>query len=74
MQAILAARIDRLETAKKLLQAAAVIGKEVPEPALRRVAGVDGEALDEGLKELIGAGFLYEAEPTRNASSPSATR
>ena len=62
VQAILAARIDRLETAKALLQAAAVIGKEVPEPALRRVAGVDGEALDEGLKELIGAGFLYEAE------------
>jgi len=62
VQAILAARIDRLETAKTLLQAAAVIGKEVPEPALRIVAGVDDEALAEGLKELIGAGFLYEAE------------
>jgi class 3 adenylate cyclase len=62
VQAILAARIDRLETAKALLQAAAVIGKEVPEPALRIVAGVDEEALAEGLKELIGAGFLYEAE------------
>jgi class 3 adenylate cyclase/tetratricopeptide (TPR) repeat protein len=62
VQAILAARIDRLETAKALLQAASVIGKEVPEPALRIVAGVEGEALEEGLKELIGAGFLYEAE------------
>ena len=62
VQAILAARIDRLETAKALLQAASVIGKEVPEPALRRVAGVDDTALAEGLKELIGAGFLYEAE------------
>jgi len=62
VQAILAARIDRLETAKALLQAAAVIGKEVPEPALRIVADVDDEALAEGLKELIGAGFLYEAE------------
>src|SRR5581483_9208825 len=31
VQAILAARIDRLEAAKALLQAAAVIGKEVPE-------------------------------------------
>jgi class 3 adenylate cyclase/tetratricopeptide (TPR) repeat protein len=62
VQAILAARIDRLETAKTLLQAAAVIGKEVPEPALRIVADVDDEALAEGLKELIGAGFLYEAE------------
>ena len=62
VQAILAARIDRLETAKALLQAASVIGKEVPEPALRMVAGVDDEPLAEGLKELIGAGFLYEAE------------
>ncbi|MGH2983176.1 MAG: adenylate/guanylate cyclase domain-containing protein [Solirubrobacterales bacterium] len=62
VQAILAARIDRLDTAKALLQAAAVIGKEVPEAALCRVAGVEDEALEEGLKELIGAGFLYEAE------------
>lgn len=62
VQAILAARIDRLATAKALLQAAAVIGKEVPEPALRMVAGVDDEALAEGLSELIGAGFLYESE------------
>jgi class 3 adenylate cyclase/tetratricopeptide (TPR) repeat protein len=62
VQVILAARIDRLEAAKALLQAAAVIGKEVPEPALRRVAGLDDEALARGLKELIAAGFLYEAE------------
>jgi class 3 adenylate cyclase/tetratricopeptide (TPR) repeat protein len=62
VQAILAARIDRLETAKALLQAASVIGKEVPEAALKMVAGVDDAALAEGLKELIGAGFLYEAE------------
>jgi predicted ATPase/class 3 adenylate cyclase len=62
VQAILAARIDRLENAKALLQAAAVIGKEVPESALRMVAGVEEDKLEEGLKELIGAGFLYEAE------------
>ena len=62
VQAILAARIDRLETAKALLQAASVIGKEVPEQALRLVADVDETALAEGLKELISAGFLYEAE------------
>jgi len=62
VQAILAARIDRLEAAKTLLQSASVIGKEVPEPALRRVAGLGEEALAEGLKELIAAGFLYEAE------------
>ena len=62
VQAILAARIDRLAAAKALLQAAAVFGKEVPEPALVRVAGLDEEAVAEGLKELISAGFLFEAE------------
>ena len=62
VQAILAARIDRLEAAKTLLQAAAVVGKEVPEPALRMVSGLDEKSLEAGLKELIGAGFLYEAE------------
>ena len=62
VQVILAARIDRLAAAKALLQAAAVIGSDVPEPALRHVAGLEEEALKEGLKELIGAGFLYEAE------------
>ena len=62
VQAILAARIDRLQAAKTLLQAAAVIGKEVPEPALRIVSGLDDQALADGLKELIAAGFLYEAE------------
>jgi class 3 adenylate cyclase/tetratricopeptide (TPR) repeat protein len=62
VQAILAARIDRLATAKALLQAASVIGKEVPEAALRIVVGIDDEELEGGLKELIGAGFLYEAE------------
>ena len=62
VQAILAARIDRLAAAKSLLQDAAVIGKEVPEPALRMVSGLSDEEMGEGLKELIGAGFLYEAE------------
>ena len=62
VQAILAARIDRLAAAKSLLQDAAVIGKEVPEQALRMVSGLSDDEMDEGLKELIGAGFLYEAE------------
>ncbi len=62
VQVILAARIDRLETAKTLLQAASVFGSEVTEPALRMVTGFDDEALATGLKELITAGFLYEVE------------
>jgi class 3 adenylate cyclase/tetratricopeptide (TPR) repeat protein len=63
VQAILAARIDRLQpVAKALLQAAAVIGKEVPERALQRVSGLAEEPLAEALKEVIAGGFLYEAE------------
>ncbi|MET0926080.1 MAG: adenylate/guanylate cyclase domain-containing protein, partial [Solirubrobacterales bacterium] len=63
VQVILAARIDRLEPASKaVLQSASVIGKEVPEPALRRVTGLDDEALEAALKELIASGFLFEQE------------
>ncbi len=63
VQVILAARIDRLEpAAKAVLQSASVIGKEVPEPALRRVSGLDEEPLDAALKELIAGGFVFEQE------------
>ncbi|MBI3456457.1 MAG: AAA family ATPase [Candidatus Rokubacteria bacterium] len=60
-QAIVAARIDRLAPEdKRLLQAAAVIGKDVPF-ALLEVAG-DGspDALRRGLTQLQTAEFLYE--------------
>ncbi len=63
VQVILAARIDRLEpTSKAALQSASVIGKEVPEPALRRVISLDDEALQAALKALIASGFLFEQE------------
>ena len=63
VQAVLAARIDRLDpAAKALLQAASVAGKEVPERMLARIAGADPEEIGEWVGELIDAGFLYEAE------------
>ena len=63
VQAVLAARIDRLDPrAKQLLQVASVIGKEVGEKALGLTAGLPGEELEPALGELIAAGFLYEAE------------
>jgi class 3 adenylate cyclase/tetratricopeptide (TPR) repeat protein len=64
VQTVLAARIDRLEPdAKRLLQAASVAGKEIGEPALAIVSGFsDPEAFGAAVKELIEAGFLYEAE------------
>ena len=63
VQTVLAARIDRLAPhAKRLLQAASVAGKEVGERTLAHIAGEETEELDPLLRELIAAGFLYEAE------------
>ena len=61
VQAVLAARIDRLPAdAKHLLQTAAVIGHEVPLVLLQAVADLAEEALHRSLAQLQGAEFLYE--------------
>ena len=61
-QAILAARIDRLASEdKRLLQAASVIGKDVPFGLLQAIAELSEEALRRGLGQLQTAEFLYEA-------------
>jgi tetratricopeptide (TPR) repeat protein len=61
VQAVLAARIDRLPLdVKHLLQVAAVIGIEVPFPLLRAVAEVPEAALHRSLEQLQSAEFLYE--------------
>jgi predicted ATPase len=58
----LAARIDRLETEdKRLLQAASVMGKDVPFALLRAIAEGPEETLRQGLANLQAAEFLYEA-------------
>jgi adenylate cyclase len=63
VQTVLAARIDRLPAeAKRLLQAASVAGKEVSERALALVADLEEEGMEEPLRQLIAAGFLYELE------------
>ncbi len=64
VQAVLAARVDRLDPdAKRLLQAASVAGKEIPEPALALISGLgESEECEAALHELIEGGFLYEAE------------
>jgi class 3 adenylate cyclase/tetratricopeptide (TPR) repeat protein len=60
-QAILAARIDRLPLDDKpLLQAASVIGKDVPFTLLQAIADVPDSALRRGLAQLQTAEFLYE--------------
>lgn len=62
VQSVLAARIDRLQPEdKRLLQTAAVIGKDVPLPLLQAIADLPPEALRAGLARLQAAEFLYEA-------------
>ncbi|MET0487483.1 MAG: adenylate/guanylate cyclase domain-containing protein, partial [Candidatus Rokuibacteriota bacterium] len=61
VQAILASRIDRLDSLdKQLLQTASVVGKNVPFPLLRAVAQVPEDDLRRGLAHLTAAEFLYE--------------
>ena len=62
VQAILAARIDRLQPEdKRLLQAAAVVGMDVSYALLRAIAGLDEDELRGGLARLQAAEFVYEA-------------
>ena len=62
VQAMLAARIDRLAAEDKgLLQTAAVIGKDVPYTLLQAIADVPEAQLREDLSRLQAAEFLYEA-------------
>src|SRR5262249_16893973 len=61
VQAVLAARIDRLPPEeKRLLQTAAVIGNEVPLPLLQAIAELPEAGLHGGLAHLQAAEFLYE--------------
>ena len=61
VQALLAARIDRLPPEdKRLLQTAAVIGTEVPWSLLQAIAATSEEALYRSLAQLQAAEFLYE--------------
>jgi tetratricopeptide (TPR) repeat protein len=61
VQAILAARIDRLPPEeKRLLQTSAVIGMEVTLPLLQAIAEAPEESLQRGLAQLQATEFLYE--------------
>ena len=63
VQAVLAARIDRLPPEeKRLLQAAAVIGDEVRFSLLHAISEEGEQALRQRLSSLQAAEFLYEAQ------------
>jgi class 3 adenylate cyclase/tetratricopeptide (TPR) repeat protein len=62
VQAILAARIDRLAADdKRLLQTAAVVGKDLPYPLLQAVADMNEDFIRQSLGRLQASEFLYEA-------------
>jgi class 3 adenylate cyclase/tetratricopeptide (TPR) repeat protein len=64
VQAVIAARIDRLgEPTKQILQTAAVIGREVPLTILERVTGLAAPAVAEIALRLRRAELLYELPP-----------
>src|SRR4029434_4122496 len=61
VQAVLAARIDRLPPEeKRLLQTAAVIGTEVPLPLLQAIVELPEADVHRSLTHLQAAEFLYE--------------
>src|SRR5262245_45851702 len=61
VQAILAARIDRLPAKdKRLLQTASVVGKDVSFVLLQAIADLPNEELRAGLHRLRSAEFIYE--------------
>jgi predicted ATPase len=61
VQAVVAARLDRLPPEeKRLLQTAAAIGTEVPLPLLQAIAELPEATLHRGLAHLQAAEFLYE--------------
>jgi class 3 adenylate cyclase/tetratricopeptide (TPR) repeat protein len=61
IEALLAARIDRLQPRyKELLQCAAVIGNDVPQALLEALTGLSHEELERSVTALQAAEFLYE--------------
>ncbi|OUM00329.1 adenylate/guanylate cyclase domain-containing protein [Variovorax sp. JS1663] len=63
VQAVIAARIDRLRpSARRLLHTASVIGKDVPFHLLEAVAGLPRPELEAEIAELQSLEFLYELD------------
>lgn len=64
VQAVIAARIDRLEeNAKTILETTSVIGREISMPVLDRIAGMDQPELSEAIQQLRQAELLYDVPP-----------
>jgi class 3 adenylate cyclase len=63
----LMARLDRLPTARELVQLGAVLGREFAYDLLQAVASVDEMTLQQGLAQLVDAELVYQrGRPPRN--------
>ncbi len=64
VQAVVAARIDRLEAgAKQVLEVASVIGREISISILERVSGLDQSDLSQAVQLLRRSELLYDVPP-----------
>ena len=64
VQAVIAARIDRLaEEPKKVLEIASIVGREISLLVLDRIAGMEHSVLSEAVQQLRQAELLYDVPP-----------
>jgi predicted ATPase/class 3 adenylate cyclase len=63
----LEARLEKLSSAKEIVQLCATIGREFSYPLLRAVCGTTEDALQSALAELVDAGLLYVRGTPPNA-------
>ena len=64
VQAVIAARIDRLkDDAKTVLEIASIVGREISLLVLERIAGMEQDELSEALQHLRQAELLYDVPP-----------
>jgi adenylate cyclase len=64
VQAVIAARIDRLEEdAKQVLEVASVIGREISISVLESVCGLDQSGLSQAVQQLRRSELLYDVPP-----------
>lgn len=69
VQAVIAARIDRLdENTKRVIEIASVIGREISIAVLERVSGLSEAELSEALQHLRRAELLYDIPPLTRRS------
>jgi hypothetical protein len=70
LRGLLAARLDRLGSAKRIAQAGAVLGRTFSYPLLEALAGTEGGApgLEAGLARLLDAEILFQRGPLPRAT------